>query len=1012
MPEAGSVVSGDGAADRKLFDKQGNEIDADGKLVVSKLQSVDEITDEDFSSPTRSVQLPKIPDNVDAAIGANGKPVIIKKNIFARNNKFHPEVTASQAREILATALYSPDLYGQNQKTTRPYNWIVINTKDAKGQNRLVVLEVNDNKDNVEIVHWYVVDDRGVEKVKRQAVREGGHILILPSEKEEAGTLSGRTSSLPSDDKGKKNSGENNKDGRDEKGNRVASEAADSNDGIKLQKSGGQGAVQLSEDEAALRDALVDTLNASGIEVVTDTETGQAVLDEANGVARQAKKTAPETASVTQGAHQPTVVSSAAGAKILNNLDNAIADYDNKSNYPKEFIGDVAAALGAKRDGSGSEYATFETVNGKIVTIRLANHNAKVSNFDNRDETEGISIVISPKPNEGMTDDGNAHIVEYYYNAIKLRKAKGKPLADIVKSIKQSLYSGEFNDTTGLAERQEVNENNPRLQKATSGIGDKAREVWDKVSGAISFLTGKSKGEVKEDLRKENLEIRKQTKELYEKVLKGDFDEVTLRLIDEYINNVTPENPYRRPLSKRLPQAVGRRMRKGERTNSVDALFTRISESAVREAGSSVERTRARRAIEEKKKELLKGWAIATGNWHTSVSDFTDNTEPIGKGKDSVVYSSSDGKSVIKASFGKNEGKKFSPDIDAVTLFNFVFPNSRYEILGYGEIDGKFVKFLKQPAVEFADVPDVSVQERVEYMRKLGFEPINKEKTAFSNGELVVADVQKGNIVKDANGNIRVIDADVKLHTRDIGGNYTYPPAETDTDTTLRLHKVYHGTAANFDKFDFSHMGKGEGFQAYGYGAYVTDMEGIGRHYASVASDVAYREGRLQASAKDFVAARLSSIMDADPLMDFNEAKAKLMEEDYGSESLGEDSRFTREDVESFKEEDLGKYGARILYTVEIPENTGKNYLTFEKNLKLRDVRRIYDALYEKLINDEESGYSGKMAAEELRKELDSLVDEETTGNDLYGTISSYLGSDKEASAFLNEMGYAGISYP
>ena len=30
-------------------------------------------------------------------------------------------------------------------------------------------------------------------------------------------------------------------------------------------------------------------------------------------------------------------------------------------------------------------------------------------------------------------------------------------MAEIVRSIKQSLYSGEFKDTTGLAEREEVN---------------------------------------------------------------------------------------------------------------------------------------------------------------------------------------------------------------------------------------------------------------------------------------------------------------------------------------------------------------------------------------------------------------------------------------------------------------------------------------------------------------------------------------------------------------------------
>lgn len=76
------------------------------------------------------------------------------------------------------------------------------------------------------------------------------------------------------------------------------------------------------------------------------------------------------------------------------------------------------------------------------MTIRLADHNATVSNFDRRGELDGISIVVSPKKSAGVTNDGEAHVVEYYYDAIKLRKADGKPLADIVRSIKQALYSG------------------------------------------------------------------------------------------------------------------------------------------------------------------------------------------------------------------------------------------------------------------------------------------------------------------------------------------------------------------------------------------------------------------------------------------------------------------------------------------------------------------------------------------------------------------------------------------
>lgn len=162
----------------------------------------------------------------------------------------------------------------------------------------------------------------------------------------------------------------------------------------------------------------------------------------------------PEDESSFKG----TVISSIDGANILNNLDKAIADYQNVGDKgTKTFLGDLASALGSSDKDKSSQYATFETKNGQVVTIRVSNHNATVSNFDNAGESNGISIVISRKPNEGMTNDGDAHIVEFFYPDKALNKAEGKPLVEILKSIKQSLYSGEYKDTTGLAQREEVN---------------------------------------------------------------------------------------------------------------------------------------------------------------------------------------------------------------------------------------------------------------------------------------------------------------------------------------------------------------------------------------------------------------------------------------------------------------------------------------------------------------------------------------------------------------------------
>ena len=210
-----------------------------------------------------------------------------------------------------------------------------------------------------------------------------------------------------------------------------------------------------------LRDALVAHLRAAGISVNTDWQEGERVLAQENGHTREmsrSQKRAMETASVSHDEeHQHAVISFADGAKVRNNLVTLANFLEKVSNQRKNFIQEVANALGAESDGSKSEYKSFGTKNGLIVTIRLADHNATVSNFDHRNEFEGISIVVTPKKNEGIINDGKAHIVEYYYDPIKLRKAEGKPLADIVKSIEQVMYSGEYKDTTGLAEREEVN---------------------------------------------------------------------------------------------------------------------------------------------------------------------------------------------------------------------------------------------------------------------------------------------------------------------------------------------------------------------------------------------------------------------------------------------------------------------------------------------------------------------------------------------------------------------------
>ena len=263
---------------------------------------------------------------------------------------------------------------------------------------------------------------------------------------------------------------------------------------VKEREKAEKAAVEAQHREIVLRDEVVDTLKNNGLDVSMNTEEGQRMIDEVNGRVRMSakKRRALETASLGTSPRSLTVVSSANGAKILKNVETLATELDKSSTQPKTFIGDVAKAIGAERFGSGSEYATFETKNGQIVTIRLANHNAHVSGFDHNGRDNGISIVISPKPNEGISNDGKAHIVEFYYDSIKLRRADGKPLAEIVRSIEQALYSGEFKDTTGLAERQEVNADDiARFQKVYQGSqADHVRFFRTAEGEAYGFTVG------------------------------------------------------------------------------------------------------------------------------------------------------------------------------------------------------------------------------------------------------------------------------------------------------------------------------------------------------------------------------------------------------------------------------------------------------------------------------------------------------------------------------------------
>ena len=114
----------------------------------------------------------------------------------------------------------------------------------------------------------------------------------------------------------------------------------------------------------------------------------------------------------------------------------------------------------------------------------------------------------------------------------------------------------------------------------------------------------------------------------------------------------------------------------------------------------------------------------------------------------------------------------------------------------------------------------------------------NNEYVAFYPNQFKLADVVEVETY-DNNGNIIPLSQRFNFGTNDI----------------RFAIEAYHGSGADFEKFDQSFMGTGEGAQAYGWGTYVTEVENIARGYAkSIGS--ATQQKRTYESEQNLLAIR------------------------------------------------------------------------------------------------------------------------------------------------------------
>jgi site-specific DNA-cytosine methylase len=283
------------------------------------------------------------------------------------------------------------------------------------------------------------------------------------------------------------------------------------------------------------------------------------------------------------------------------------------------------------------------------------------------------------------------------------------------------------------------------------------------------------------------------------------------------------------------------------------------------------------------------------------------------------------------------------------------------------------------------------------------------------------------------------------------------------TEHTKFSIKTYHGSQASFDHFDHSFMGSGEGAQAYGWGTYVSEVEGIAKAYAkqNAAKHGMPREYKIAQTrlnhAKfeydkvqrryDNSKAYIDSLKE--DLQNYRESIARRKEkvEYFAQNNMPEtvdkllkqikrtedtikvtenDINMRTNDLEGWKpkleevkkkyEEEQKKFDAipkpqieRNLYSVDISDDTGENYIGWDEKMtpRMRDIRKeiLEDNGYKLVDSDEVRDYFEDRDG----KEYELFKEQYKTGGTFYEELAQLLHSQKLASLALKEYGFDGV---
>jgi len=251
--------------------------------------------------------------------------------------------------------------------------------------------------------------------------------------------------------------------------------------------------------------------------------------------------------------------------------------------------------------------------------------------------------------------------------------------------------------------------------------------------------------------------LEKEGKVVYEDITEKEVENLIENAAEaeEGINFVENHEHEQKEISERVPQKINRAQVEGDgRMGEEPRQFQRSLEASIRDAQEAQENL-SERDIADISEALAK-----ENNAWVDMRDLDTLGTPLSSGVENDVYIQDRTGFVYKVNNLSTSKGSIKTFIDRLNHTNKLFLSESYELVGFtGFGNGSVYPIVKQRFV--SDATFATKEQIGDYMQSLGFDSTGKE-GEYTNGEYVVSDARPRNVLVSKQGNVYVIDADVK----------------------------------------------------------------------------------------------------------------------------------------------------------------------------------------------------------------------------------------------------------